>query len=164
MFEWNSYSFVLSYRFRPNSSSDFNEDVLCACIYFGAWLFAESNKADSLFEYFIREGFGGYFLYGIDNLTGKRKAKPGFFSLEASKNELFAKTKDFIKYRGHKENFMSYLIELRDTRGTEDMKNRDRMTAHGGALLGLSALRSMAPQDNGGVDLRKLSMFKKRTY
>jgi hypothetical protein len=164
MYEWNSYSFVLSYRFRPNSSSDFNEDVLCACVYFGAKLFAESNKADSLYEYFIREGYGGYFLYGVDNLSGKIKAKPGFFSLEASKNELFTKTKDFIKYRGHKENFMSYLIELRDTRGTEDMKNRDRMVAHGSCLMGLSALRAMAPPENAGINLGKLSMFRKRTY
>ena len=163
--EWkNSYRFVLSYRYRPNSSNDFNEDVLCACIYFGAWLYAESNKADSLFEYFLREGYGGYFLYGLDSLTGKRKAKPGFFSLEQSKNELFAVTKDYVRYCGHREMFLSYLMELRDTRGTEDMRNRDRMTAHGGCLLGLTALRAMAPADGPGVNLGGLTMFRKRSY
>lgn len=162
--EWTSYSFVLSYRHRPNSLNDFHEDVLCACIYFGAYLYAESNKADSLFEYFIREGYGGYFLYDIDPITGKRKNKPGFFSLEASKNDLFGQTKDFIEYRCHQEKFLSYLIELRDTKGVEDMRHRDRMTAHGGCLMGLRALRAMSPQNTQGIDVGRLSMFKKRRY
>jgi hypothetical protein len=162
--KWISYTFILSYRYRPNSLVDFHEDVLCTCLYLSAPLYAESNKADSLLEFFLREGFGGYFLYDVDPVTGKRKNKPGFFSLESTKNELFGQTKDYIEYRCHQEKFMSYLVELRDTRGVEDMRNRDRMTAHGGCLLGLRALRTSTPSDSIGVDLGSLSMFRKRQY
>ena len=159
-----SYSFVLSYRYLPSSSVAFYEDVLCACIYFSAPLYPENNKADSLFEYFFREGFAGYLLYDFDLMTGKRKNKPGWFSGEATKNELFSITKDYIETCAHKERFLSYLLELRDTRGVEDMRNRDRFAAHAGALYGLRALRTTLPSDNAGVDISKLSIFRKRSY
>jgi len=162
MMSWDSYSFVLSYRYHP-SLTDYQEDVLMTCEYFGAWFFPENNK-DNLIQYFFEKGYAGYLLYDIDATTGKRKSKPGFFSLEASKNELFSQTKEYIRYRGHKEKFSSYLQECRDIRGVEDMKNYDRLTAHGGCLLGLRALRAMTPMNNEGVDLSKLSIFRKRTY
>jgi hypothetical protein len=162
--EWESQSFILSYRFRPNSSEDFNLDVLLACIYLEAPLYAESNKGDSLFAFFFREGYGAYLLYGVDITTGKRRLKPGFFSLEASKNELFTRTKDYIRYRGHKENFLSYLRECRNIAGPEDMRNWDRFTSHGGCLLGIDALAAQAPPDREGINLGGLSLFKKRQY
>ena len=162
--EWESQSFILSYRFRPNSSEDFNLDVLLACIYLEAPLYAESNKGDSLLAFFFREGYGAYLLYGIDITTGKRKLKPGFFSLESSKNELFTRTKDHIRYRGHKENFLSYLHECRNISGPEDMRNWDRFTCHGGCLLGIDALAAQAPSNHEGVNLGGLSLFKKRQY
>jgi hypothetical protein len=162
--EWESQSFILSYRFRPNSSEDFNLDVLLACIYLEAPLYAENNKADSLFTYFFKEGYGAYLLYGMDVTTGKRKLKPGFFSLEASKNDLFTRTKDYIRYRGHKENFLTYLVECRDISGPEIMKNFDRMVAHGGCLMGIDALVAQAPPDNEGINLGSLSLFRKRQY
>jgi hypothetical protein len=110
-------------------------------------------------------GYAGYLLWDIDATTGKRKNKPGFFSLEASKNDLFSLTKDYIEYRAHKEYFASYLTECRDIGSIDKMRFFDRFTAHGGCLLGLRALRIMAPTaGEQGVDIMGLSMFKKRQY
>lgn len=162
--QWTSYSFVLSYRSREGSSTDFNEDVLMAMIYFNAYLYAESNKADSLYEYIVREGYAGYLLYDIDPVTGKTKNRPGFFSLESSKNDLFRLSKDYIDYRIHKENFASYLTELAEIPGPERMRDYDRFTAHAGCLLGIRALRVLPRPESNNLDVTGISMFRKRRY
>jgi len=135
MAEWNSRSFVATYSHRPASTIEYLEDVLKVCIYYGAMLYAERNK-DSLWQYFIERGYGGYLKYDIDMKTGKVSDKPGFFSSEQTKEELFRELKDFVNYRIHKENFISFLKELKDIKGTEQMTLYDRLTAHGAALLG----------------------------
>lgn len=162
--KWESYRFVLSYRARPKSLEDFQEDCLLACEYFGAYMYPETNR-ENLVEYFYRKGYAGYLLWDIDSVTGKRKNKPGFFSLEASKNDIFSAIKDYIYYRSHKEYFASFLTECRDIGSVDNMRHFDRFAAHGGCLIGLRALRIMAPAEGGtGVNLGGLSMFKKRTY
>jgi hypothetical protein len=133
--EWESRRFVLSYRYRPASLQDFNEDCLMACEYFGAMIFMERNKT-STWEYFIRRGRGGYLKYEQDLTTGKLADKPGFYSQSASKDELFAEIKDYINYRGHKENHLLFLEECRNIRSKDEMTKYDRLTAHGAALLG----------------------------
>ncbi len=162
--KWESYRFVVSYRARPKSLPDFQEDCLLACEYFGAYMFPET-KRENLVEYFYRKGYAGYLLWDIDSVTGKRKAKPGFFSLEASKNDIFSAIKDYIYYRSHKEYFASFLTECRDIGSVDNMRHMDRFAAHGGCLIGLRALRIMAPAEGGsGINLGELSLFKKRTY
>jgi len=44
--------------------------------------------------------------------------------------------KDFISYRIHKEMFLSFLNELKEIKGPEQMTLYDRLTAHGAALMG----------------------------
>ena len=53
-----------------------------------------------------------------------------------NKNDLFGELKDFINYRIHKEMFLSFLSELKEIKGPEQMTLFDRLTAHGAALLG----------------------------
>ena len=81
----------------------------------------------------------GYYvclMYEIDRASGKKSEKPGFYTLEASKNDLFSLTKDYIMFRGHVEEHLSYLQECKDIRGLEQMGKFDRFTAHGACLLG----------------------------
>jgi hypothetical protein len=135
MREWDSFIFVLSYRYRPLSTDDFNEDVLKAAVYYGATVYIERNK-ENTWQYFIDRGYGGYLQYDIDPVTGRRAEKPGVFSLEKSKEVLFSLTKDYIRYRGHKEGFLSYLQEVKSIQGVEEMTLNDRFTAHGLCLMG----------------------------
>lgn len=135
MREWESRRFIVTYSYRPDSTLEYLEDVLKCCVYYGAMLYAERNK-DNLWQYFLEKGFGGYLKYDIDPRTGKRADKPGFYTGPENKNDLFGELKDFITYRIHKEWFLSFLNELKEIKGPEQMTLFDRLTAHGAALLG----------------------------
>jgi hypothetical protein len=134
-YDWHTRTFVLSYRYRPASLQEFNEDALMACEYFGAMAFIERNKT-STWEYFINRGRGNYLKFEQDLMTGKLNDKPGFYSQGASKDELFTEIKDYITFRGHEENHLSFLEECRNIRAKDEMHKYDRLTAHGAALLG----------------------------
>jgi len=155
-YDWESRTFVLSYRYRPASLQEFNEDVLMACEYFGAMVFMERNKT-STWEYFIKRGRGGYLKFEQDLTTGKLNDKPGFYSQGASKDELFAEIKDYITFRGHKEKHLSFLEECRNIRSKDEMTKYDRLTAHGAALLGSRSPHGKAQdiRDTQKVDLGK---------
>ncbi len=133
--DWDSYIFVMSYRYRVRNTEEYNEDVLKTAIYWGAMVYPETNEPTT-YEYFIRNKFGGYLLYDVDILTGKLKEKPGVHNLEGSKMTLFNLLRDYIAGRGHKENFYPFLQECKDIRGMEEMRSYDRLAAHGLALMG----------------------------
>jgi hypothetical protein len=133
--EWESYRFVLTYRYRHNNTDDFNEDVLKAAIYFGGMVYPETNVPNT-YEYFVKHGFGGYLLYDVDKYTGRLKDKPGVDSLERSKQEIFSLWRDYVDYRCHKEQHADLLHELKDIQGMEYMRHFDLVAAGGVALLG----------------------------
>jgi len=135
MREWDSHRFVMSYRYRPTSLEAYCEDVLKTCIYFGAMLYVERNKT-GVWQYFVDKGYGGYLMYEIDRATGKTAEKPGFATYERVKNDLFSSTKDYIRFRGHREEHASYLQECKNIKGMEQMNKFDRFVAHAGCLLG----------------------------
>lgn len=161
MSKWKSRKFVLSYRYRPRSQDEFNEDVLMACIYFGAMLYPETN-VETTWKYFIKRGYAGYLKYDINPLTGKRKDKPGFYSLTQSKNDLFAEIKDYIAYRCHEEPFDAFLEEVKAIRGPEEMTKYDRLVAHGGCLLGSRSLYGRYEEAMSNVSINIGQLFKKR--
>jgi len=137
--EWEDYGFVCSYRYRPDSLRGFQEDALKMCIYFGCKMYPERNVGD--IDIFFKEtGYGGYLLYDINPTTGMLDINPGFASYERKKGELFMVTKDYIKFRGHKERHESYLQEVKNIKGIEQMNKYDRFTAHGGCLLGMKQI------------------------
>jgi hypothetical protein len=161
MSKWTGHKFVLSYRYRT-TLKEYCEDVARAHVYFGAMMYPERNK-EELWKFFIENGLGGYLLYDIDILTGKRVDKPGFFSLEKSKDDLFRELKKYIDHRGHAEDFPPFLQECKDIRGPEQMKLFDRLTAHGGALLGykqLQILQTASQPQN--INLGSIGMFRSR--
>ena len=153
MTEWESYKFVLSYRYRAINTDDYNEDVLKAAIYFGAMVYPETN-APTTYEYFIRHNFGGYLLYDKDKYTGKLKEKPGADSLERSKQELFNLWRDYIENRIHKENHLDILNELKTIRGIEQMRYFDLIAAGGMSLMGSRStyVQDLARMENNDYD------------
>ena len=161
MSKWTGYKFVLSYRFRA-TLKEYCEDVARAHVYWGAMFYPERNK-EILWQFFIENNLGGYLLHDIDILTGKRSDKPGFFSLEKSKDELFSWLKQYIDYRGHDEDFAPFLKECKDIRGPEYMKLFDRLTAHGGAGLGYKQLQIQQTYSRpSGLRLEDIGMFRSR--
>jgi len=162
MSKWTGHKFVLSYRYRT-TLKEFCEDAARCHVYFGAMMYPERNK-EYIWQYFLEQGLGGYLLYDTDILTGKRSEKPGFFSLEKSKDNLFSELKQYIDNRCHAEDFSSFLQECKEIRGPEQMKLYDRLTAHGGALLGYRQLQIMLtahqPQQ---FDLGSVGMFRRRS-
>ena len=132
---WQSFKFVLSYRYRARNTEEYNEDVLKAAIFFGAMVYPETNVEET-FQYFIRHKFGGYLLYDEDPMTGRLKEKPGVFNIESSKQRLFNELRDYIDTRSHVEEFASFLQECKDINGMEEMRMYDRLTSHGLCLMG----------------------------
>jgi hypothetical protein len=164
MAEWETRCFVATYSYRPDSTLEYLEDVLKCCIYYGAMLYAERNK-DNLWQYFIEKGYGGYLKYDIDIKTGKRADKPGFYTGPENKNDLFGELKDFINYRIHKEMFLSFLSELKEIKGPEQMTLYDRLTAHGAALLGSrSQYGKVAERESKGFTWDENGLFPMRRY
>lgn len=133
--KWDTYKFVLTYRFRAANTDEYNEDVIKAAIFFGASIYPETN-IPATYEYVVRHRFGGYLLYDIDKYTGRVKDKPGVDSLERSKQEMFALWRDYIENRSCVEQHMELLKELKDIRGMEEMRHYDLLAAGGVALLG----------------------------
>lgn len=133
--EWESYRFVLTYRNRSSNTDTFNDDVLKACVFYGAMVYPETNVINT-YEYFVEKGFGGYLLYDIDKYSGRIKDKPGMDSLERSKQDIFALWRDYIDYRCHKEEHEMLLRELKDITGIELMRHFDLVAAGGMALMG----------------------------
>jgi hypothetical protein len=132
---WVSDRFILSYRYKPTSTDAFNEDVLMAAIYLGAWVYPEANITNT-WEYFIRNGYGGYLKYDIDMQTGKPKAKPGYWMGEGTKGEMLSLMTGYLDRNAHRERHVPFLRECKEIRGPEELKNKDRLAAHGAALWG----------------------------
>lgn len=133
--DWHTRTFVLSYRYRPASLMEYNEDVLMACEYFSCMVFMERNKTGT-WEHFIRRGRGGYLRYEMDLQTGKLADKPGYYAQSEEKNELFGEVKDYINFRGHEEQHFAFLEEVRNIKSKKMLTKFDRLAAHGAALLG----------------------------
>jgi hypothetical protein len=138
-YDWESYKFALTYRNRSSNTDYFNEDVLKACIWYGALLYPETNTMNT-YEYFVKKGFGGYLIYDTDKYTGRLKDKPGMDSLERSKQDVFALWRDYIDYRCHKEEHEFLLRELKDIQGIEFMRHFDLIAAGGMALMGAKSI------------------------
>ena len=134
MSDWESYKFVLTYRYRTSNTDEYNEDVLKAAIYYGAMVYPETN-VPTTYEYFIRHKFGGYLIYDID-ANGKMKDKPGSDTLDSNKQEIFTLWRDYIDFRCHKEDHVDLLMELKTIRRTDQMRHFDLLVAGGMALKG----------------------------
>jgi hypothetical protein len=140
--------FVLSYRHRPPSSDAYNEDVLMACIYFGAWCYPERN-ATATWEYFLRRGYGGYLKYDRDPSSGKPNDKPGYWMGKDGKSNMFVEIHDYLQKNCHREKHASFLMECKQIRGPEELKNYDRLAAHGAALMGARDMNITLASDGG---------------
>ncbi len=154
MKEWEGHSFVAMYLNRDKNTHTYNEEVLKACIFYGAMLYPENNKTNT-WEYFMIHNHGGYLKYDVDPLTGKFKTKPGYYASVPKKDEGFGLLRDYIDYRAHKEVFDFFFEDCKNIRGPEEMTNYDLLAAVIAALLGSksSYAKVMEELNTGTLDI-----------
>ncbi len=133
--DWESGRFVCTYNNLTNDEDEYAEEMLMMSIYYGAMMFPEINVR-LVWKHFDKRGYGGFLKYDIDTITGKLKDKPGFTSLEGSKQKLFNAVRNYIKHHGHRERHIGFLKECKEIPGIWQMTKYDLFTACGGALLG----------------------------
>jgi hypothetical protein len=132
---WDSDRFILSYRAKPPSTDAYNEDLLMAAIYLGAWVYPERNITNT-WEYFIKKGYGGYLKYDINISTGKPNDRPGYWLGKEGKVDMFQLINDYLDRNASRERHVAFLKECKNIRGPEYLKDFDRIAAHGAALMG----------------------------
>lgn len=132
--EWDSGRFVCTYKYRPDTTDEFCEDMLKMCVYYGSLMYPESN-IEHVYKYFIERGFEGYLLFDTDPSTGRPKNKPGFHTGGDSKKEIFNLIRNYIKMHGRREKHLDFLEECATIRDPDQMTDFDLFTACGGCLL-----------------------------
>ena len=131
--KWESYRTVVTYLYSPNDPKEYLEDLLNMSVYFGAPMYPEINKT-SIWEYFIERGYGGYLLYDLDPMTGRKKNKPGCYV--GDKSEGFDLIEFYTKYRLHKEEHLELLEEMDSIKSIQDLTKHDLLAAFMCALIG----------------------------
>ena len=136
-------NFVATYKYRTADDDDYCEDMLKACIYYGAMMYPEMNLK-ILYKYFYKKGYAGYLKYGYDIATGKINDLPGASTLGANKEELFKAVKHWINWRAHTCLHEGLLKEFKKIKRMEELTRYDLFAAAGYALLGsLSSFSSL---------------------
>jgi len=153
--QWESGVMVCTYRFRPDTTDEFCEDMLKMSVYYGALMYPENN-IDLVWKYFVAKGFGGYLLYDTDTNTGRPKATPGFHSGGEMKKKLFNLTRNYVSAHGMRDNHLDYLEECLDIRHPDDMTRFDLFTACGGCHLAEESSYGEYLQESDGYDISEL--------
>lgn len=137
--DWQTHRFVLDYRYRAETPTEFAEHVLMACIYLG-WPVYPENNLTLIQEKFIEWGFGGFLLFDIDPLTGDEKKNAGFFSGSQTVPELFNLMREYVKYHGRREKHKRILSECLQIPSRDKMTDFDVFTAASGCLKAVNTL------------------------
>ena len=132
--EWDTENLVCTYRYRPKTDDEYCEDVLKACIWYGVMVYPEMNLA-VVYKRFREWGYAGYLKHDIMD-DGKMKEEPGTHLHTQSKQEGFSLLRNFIDYRCHKINHLSFLNECKEITNFDDLQNYDLLASVICSLLG----------------------------
>jgi hypothetical protein len=121
--DWESNRFVATYRNRTKTKNEYCEDVLMACMYYGCQVNTEIN-VDMVWDFMDDNGFGRFLWYEIDQRTGKFKPKPGTYTGEATKEEIYRAYQMHIALHGLRsrhDDLMLECYEIGDDMGPFDL-------------------------------------------
>lgn len=149
--EWKTNRFICTYRVRKPDNVQYAEDVLKACLYYGAMCFPEINIR-IVWEKFHEWGYDGFLKYQVDSQTGKIKEYPGVQSLERSKQEGFSWIRDHIALHGMREQHSDLLTEWRTINGIEEMTKYDLLAASMCAGLGTKSSYSKILSEENEIE------------
>lgn len=125
---WESHRFVCTYLYRPSTPEEYGEDMLKMCVYYGAMMYPETN-IETLWRYFEQRHFDGYLKYDVDATTGKKKERPGTYSMLNSKQDMFAAMQTYISNHILRERHLDLLKQMKDIVSIDDMTSNDLLTA-----------------------------------
>jgi len=139
--ENRSDTFIADYLFDPDDPSDFYEDMIIACHFFGCKIHIENQKFD-IYNHFKRRGYKQFIMTRPENTTMDIKKKiEGTLGTSASSSIIdlyITRLKTHIAKRGHalrgKRMIQDFLDFTYDTRG-----QRDLTVAAGFAILAAEA-------------------------
>jgi len=160
--EWKTYHFVCTYLYRPSTIDEYCEDMLMCAQYYGSMMFIETNKS-YLWQYIVKRGYGGYLLYMIDG-KGEINSKPGQYTSDSNRDEMFKLFGKYIETHIHKEKHVELMRDAKAIKGVKDMTHYDRLTA---AMLALRGDTSMAFERMERTMTNKVTVnkwFKKHSY
>jgi hypothetical protein len=120
-----------------------------AAQYWGAMIYPEFN-VEAIVRDIYAKGYGGFFIFDLDTVTGKPKPMPGVYTTPGVLQEMMVDAKDYIEFHGHKENHDDLLLEFKNLKGIEDFTHKDLHVAFGMARKGSkSRYRNIIMQGTG---------------
>ena len=129
---------VWTCSYRPDTVEEYIDQLIMACQYFNAMMYAENN-VKNLINTFISKGYGGYLLYDIDVNTGHRSQNPGWWHGGAGNGKAlmaFNLMRDDIQKNGRRWTHLDLIRECLSILGPKDMTNWDLFTSYCGCLIG----------------------------
>lgn len=167
--DWITHRFICTYLGRAENKTEYAEDMLKMCVYYGCFMNPEVN-VPTVMDHFLDRGYVGYLLYHVDERTGEKRPNPGFNTTsEGMKNKLFRNVANYIEDHIHKEEHLKFIEECIDIRSLDDMTNYDLFTACAGALHGVNSysFQRMIAINEFKYDEKEMSVFDllpKRSY
>jgi hypothetical protein len=147
--DWETDRVILTYRWRPATWEEYVDDVIMAAQYWGAMIYPEFN-VEAIVRDIYAKGYGGFFIFDLDTVTGKPKPMPGVYTTPGVLQEMMVDAKDYIEFHGHKENHDDLLLEFKNLKGIEDFTHKDLHVAFGMARKGSkSRYRNIIMQGTG---------------
>lgn len=159
---WKTNRFVCTYSNRPADKDEYGEDMIMMCVYFGCYMFIETD-VPFLWDYFERRKYGGFLLYRVDQKTNKWVKTPGISALSA-KQDIFYEAMTYIERHCHREVHDEYLEECKDIGSPEEMTHYDLFAACGYALLGANMTYTSYHQQEDDDEGENIVFHQKFTY
>lgn len=102
LLKYKTERFVCTYSYRPPTKSEYVEDMIKMCVFYGCFMFPELNF-DHVQTGFKKRGYEGYLLHKYDKKTSKFKTNSGDVTNENTKDNLFRVVGEYIKTHGSVE-------------------------------------------------------------
>lgn len=134
--EWVSNRIVMHYLGRPDTTLEFNEDMLLMTVAYGTQACVERQAASELFRDWKAWGFGSYLMYMYNTVTGKMETAPGLPASTESHQLGFGYIRSHIKAHGRREVHVEVLEQVLDTEDFEDVTKNDLFAAFEMAEIG----------------------------
>lgn len=132
--QWTTNRFCCTYSNRPKDKTEYGEDMLMMCVYYGCEMYPEIN-VEFIWEYFEERGYFAYLTFGVNRKTLKIENTPGGYSRGAAIEEIFREYHSYIENHCEREMHREILQQCKEI--DDDMGDYDLFVAGGHAMVGI---------------------------